>query len=217
MIPTIYIGTSASFLDELQTTLKLKLETNPDVFMVNLDAGHLGVTHVQEIQKFLLTRPYQATYKYVIIPNAHSLSNIAQNALLKTLEEPPVYAHLSLQVTNQDQLLPTIISRCLVKRLAPSPSVPLDPSTSYYKELNQADIAGKIKLAEKFRQRDQALGFISSLMQEARLQLINQPTLDDAKLLDRLHQAHQELQQNANPQLTLETLLFSLERNKYQA
>lgn len=58
-------------------------------------------------------RPYCSNYKIYIIADAEKMSPQAQNALLKTIEEPPEYAVIMLLTSNADALLPTIQSRCV--------------------------------------------------------------------------------------------------------
>ena len=58
-------------------------------------------------------------YKIYIIPDANKMTEQAQNALLKTIEEPPVYAIIILLTENCDSLLPTIRSRCVTLTMNP--------------------------------------------------------------------------------------------------
>ena len=58
-------------------------------------------------------KPYQGPYKIYLIPDAEKMTPQAQNALLKTIEEPPAYAVIMLLTSNVDALLPTIVSRCV--------------------------------------------------------------------------------------------------------
>ena len=58
-------------------------------------------------------------YKIYIIPDAQKMTVQAQNALLKTIEEPPAYAVIMLLTTNQDAFLQTILSRCVQLKLKP--------------------------------------------------------------------------------------------------
>lgn len=74
----------------------------------------IGIEQVtNEIEPWLALKPYRASRRVVIIKDAHLLSLPAANALLKTLEEPPDYAVIIL-VTDENNLLETIISRCQV-------------------------------------------------------------------------------------------------------
>ena len=58
-------------------------------------------------------KPYSSKYKIYIIDEAEKMNVQAQNALLKTMEEPPSYAVILLLTTNADAFLPTILSRCV--------------------------------------------------------------------------------------------------------
>lgn len=64
-------------------------------------------------------KPYSSPYKIYILDEAEKLSIQAQNALLKTIEEPPSYAVILLLTTNAGMLLPTILSRCVTLDLKP--------------------------------------------------------------------------------------------------
>ena len=62
-----------------------------------------------------------ANYKIYIVDEAEKMTVQAQNALLKTIEEPPAYAVILLLTTNPDGFLPTILSRCVQLKLKPLP------------------------------------------------------------------------------------------------
>ncbi len=66
-------------------------------------------------------RPYDAEWKVYIIDDAQKMNEAAQNALLKTLEEPPQYVVILLLTTNPNVFLPTITSRCVSLSLRPVP------------------------------------------------------------------------------------------------
>ncbi len=72
-----------------------------------------------QINGDIMIRPYSSPYKIYIVDEAEKLSVQAQNALLKTIEEPPVYAVLLLLTTNVGMLLQTIRSRCVILELKP--------------------------------------------------------------------------------------------------
>ena len=65
------------------------------------------------------SNPTAVPYKIYIVDEAEKLSPQAQNALLKTIEEPPAYAVILLLTANTGMLLPTILSRCVVLDLKP--------------------------------------------------------------------------------------------------
>lgn len=72
-----------------------------------------------QINNDIAIKPYSSPYKIYIINEAEKMTQQAQNALLKTLEEPPGYAVLLLLTANVNALLPTILSRCVVLNMKP--------------------------------------------------------------------------------------------------
>ena len=71
----------------------------------------------EQINNDIVIKPYSSKHKVYIIPDAEIMTAQAQNALLKTLEEPPEYAIILLLTENEQALLPTIRSRCIVLKL----------------------------------------------------------------------------------------------------
>ena len=80
--------------------------------------SQISVDTVRSIIDEINMRP-DSGFKFVIIESADRMTEQAQNALLKTLEEAPEYAHFILTVESSAQLLPTIRSRCTLLRFAP--------------------------------------------------------------------------------------------------
>ena len=67
----------------------------------------------KQINDDIVLKPYSSKFKIYIVDEAEKMNIQAQNALLKTMEEPPSYAVLLLLTTNADSFLPTILSRCV--------------------------------------------------------------------------------------------------------
>lgn len=65
----------------------------------------------------IVIKPYSSKYKIYIVDNAEKMNDHAQNALLKTIEEPPAYGVILLLTTNVDSFLQTIRSRCILLNL----------------------------------------------------------------------------------------------------
>lgn len=80
---------------------------------------NISVDQVREIQRRLTTRPTLGRRRAVIIDSADLLEKGAVNALLKSLEEPPVGTFFLLVVHALGRLLPTVRSRCTVVRFHP--------------------------------------------------------------------------------------------------
>ncbi len=88
--------------------------SHPDVRFVAVSEGkkEIGVDTARDIKSFIQLRGVGGAGKVVVIDDADRLSIAAQNALLKTLEEPPGRALLMLVSGNPGELLPTVRSRC---------------------------------------------------------------------------------------------------------
>lgn len=94
---------------------------HPDlIYVTHEKPGSIGVDDIREqINDTIMVRPYSSYYKIYIVDEAEKMTQQAQNALLKTIEEPPSYAIIILLTTNQDAFLPTILSRCVQLKLKP--------------------------------------------------------------------------------------------------
>jgi DNA polymerase III subunit delta' len=79
----------------------------------------ISVDQIRELQHALTTRPSMGPKRAVIIDAADDLERGGANALLKSLEEPPVGTHFLLISHASDRLLPTIRSRCQILRFVP--------------------------------------------------------------------------------------------------
>ncbi len=73
----------------------------------------MGVTDVRSLMRTVQLAPAGGNYTLILIRRADNLTVQAQNALLKTLEEPPKHAIIVLETENPDALLPTVQSRCM--------------------------------------------------------------------------------------------------------
>lgn len=94
---------------------------HPDlIYVTHEKPASIGVDDIREqINDTIQIRPYSSYYKIYIVDEAEKMTVQAQNALLKTIEEPPSYAVIILITTNQEAFLPTILSRCVQLKLKP--------------------------------------------------------------------------------------------------
>ncbi len=75
----------------------------------------IGVDDIRnQLNNDIAVKPYSSRYKVYIIDEAEKMTEAAQNALLKTIEEPPEYAVILLLTDNANAFLPTILSRCVM-------------------------------------------------------------------------------------------------------
>ena len=93
----------------------------PDIIRVTHEKPNtIGVDDIRtQINTDIAIKPYSSPRKIYIIQEGEKMTAQAQNALLKTLEEPPAYAVILILTTNVDALLPTILSRCVVLNMKP--------------------------------------------------------------------------------------------------
>jgi len=83
-----------------------------------------GMSHaVAEVREQLIRRaplsPFESNRRVFVIDRAEALNEESQNAMLKTLEEPPAHAHLILISSDPESLLPTVVSRCQLIEFEP--------------------------------------------------------------------------------------------------
>ena len=118
--------------------------THPDVREL-AGAGAGGTVKIEQIRALrqdALRPPLEAEAKVYILPDAHKLTEQAQNALLKTLEEPPAYVRFILTAPARDRLLPTIVSR--VQTFLLQPPSPEDCAAWVLRQKPEAD-AGQVQ------------------------------------------------------------------------
>jgi len=92
---------------------------HPDVAMARVYKRIIRVGPVRELEREANFRPYEGLARVFIIEDAERMNEAAQNALLKTLEEPATTSYLILLTSKPAALLPTIRSRCQAIRFAP--------------------------------------------------------------------------------------------------
>jgi DNA polymerase-3 subunit gamma/tau len=81
--------------------------------IIEIDAAsHRGIDDIRELREGVKYGPTQGQYKLYILDECHMLTPEANNALLKTLEEPPAHAYFALLTTEAHKIIPTILSRC---------------------------------------------------------------------------------------------------------
>src|SRR5688572_9464411 len=105
----------ASACGECASCRRILRGVHPDVLIVEPgDSGTIKIDQVREVIDRAAYRPFEGRRRVVIIDGAHAMVAAAQNALLKTLEEPPTASTFVLVSSMPDALLPTVRSRCLL-------------------------------------------------------------------------------------------------------
>lgn len=101
--------------------IQAKAGSSPDIKIINIgNKKSIGTDIIKEkIVGDIFIKPFSASHKVYIIEDAHLMTEAAQNAFLKVLEEPPEYALFILTVSDISLMLNTIASRCTVIRFPP--------------------------------------------------------------------------------------------------
>lgn len=105
---------------------KLSHANHPDVKVIGLKeddgkkARSISKAQIREgLVDDMALYPYESRYKVYLVEDADRMTPEAQNALLKTLEEPPAYGMVLLLGSSLQAFLPTILSRCVKLSLTP--------------------------------------------------------------------------------------------------
>ena len=119
-----------------KSCIEFDSNNNPDFLCIEPDGNSIKIEQIRELQKKIQEKPIISSRKVYIIDNADSMTKEAQNCLLKTLEEPPEFATIILIASNENELLTTIKSRCMILHFNPIEDVYI---RKYLKEQYQMD------------------------------------------------------------------------------
>lgn len=194
---------------------------HPDLLVV--DGGlSVSINQIRAVKKQVALKPYSASVKITLIAEAEKMTLPAQNALLKTLEEPPGETIILLLAARKESLLPTVISRCQLINLPEKPEIEIDQSAisdqlSAIDSILQARVGERLMVAENHSQnRQQAIDFCQKqlvvLREVLRGRKILSPRLTSRQIVNLLRQVHRAitlLEANVNPRLTIANLLAS--------
>lgn len=106
--------------DQCSSCQQFSRDLHPDFMLIKNTKSLIPIATVRELKRQISLLPSLSKRKVIILEEASYLTLEAQNALLKTLEEPPKYATIIL-VAQKDNLLPTILSRCTQLNFQPVP------------------------------------------------------------------------------------------------
>lgn len=107
---------------QCEACVKIEADNHPDVITVGPEAGRktISVDVIRRMREDAFIIPNESDHKVYTIEQAELLPDYAQNALLKILEEPPVYATFILALESRAALLPTVRSRTAMFRVSSS-------------------------------------------------------------------------------------------------
>ncbi|MCM1263430.1 MAG: DNA polymerase III subunit delta [Butyrivibrio sp.] len=107
--------------DECHSCKQAQSGNQPDIIYISHEKPNtISVEDIRaQLNNDIVIKPYSSPRKVYIMNEGEKMTAQAQNALLKTLEEPPEYAVILILTANVDSLLPTVLSRCVVLNMKP--------------------------------------------------------------------------------------------------
>jgi DNA polymerase III subunit delta' len=183
----------------------------PDLSLLQPEEGHkdIRIDQVRALQHTLALAPYAASYRIALLPDFQHVTEQAENALLKTLEEPPDRVVLLLTVDALESLLPTIVSRCEIIRLRPAP---LQEAQTYLESVSSLPVGkahliahlsgGRIGAALQMVENPDLIAQRSERLEEL-LNLLPASRTARFKLAEKLTKTYQGARQNAQASVAL--------------
>lgn len=183
---------------------------NPDIIRIDVpqDKRTIGIDAIRNLIKFANTKPFSHKIKWAVIYNANKMTTEAQNALLKTLEEPEDYLFIALETRSEELLLSTIVSRCKRIKIKSSFESELNNSKEFIKlaDLLKMDTGHRLEWAETAAKllKPEIISILDSWLIEGHLNIHE----TDPKFLSRIIKVRTDLDKtNVNTKLALEYLV----------
>ena len=183
-------------------------KNHPD--LLYLDSNEkLGIEQAKQIIDHFSMKPYQAKGRAAVLEDTSKLTVEAQNALLKTLEEPPEEAILILGAASDVNFLPTILSRCEIVILNSIQDPKEMPKQVRHdiEVLLSSTTEERFEYIEKLKDREEFLHEMTNYFQK---DLRSHPGRVNLKFLKELLLAEQWAAQNVNIRAILEYLMLIL-------
>jgi len=198
-------GNNQKRLDEAEKLTGVKLDLSPDILIVSPDPS-ITIATVRRLNQFLARIPLSAKNNICLITDAAAITIPAQNALLKTLEEPPQSAQIILLADSTAKLLPTVVSRCQLVNLGDNDKLSeaeLKVQEKIFNQIAAARAGERIALAANFAA--DAKNFCANQLKFLHHELKQE---NIAQIL-QLQASLKYLDANVNPKLVLEQLLLN--------
>jgi hypothetical protein len=180
-----------------------------------VDGETIKIEEVRKLLHWLFLRPMAGNKKVLILEKADLLSANSATTLLKTLEEPPEYARIILVTTDEQKILPTIISRCSKVRL------PMAVRENKIENYLSPDKFSKMSVKEKFdwatvvaelptAEIKEILGYWQIDLREKML-----AGEDKIEILTQINRAKGLLETNISVKLLLENLVLKITNDQH--
>ncbi|MGL4912536.1 MAG: ATP-binding protein [Romboutsia sp.] len=164
------------------------IENTPDCIRVKPDGNSIKIAQIRELQSDIIIKPHKK-YKIYIIDKSEKMTVEAQNALLKTLEEPPEYAIIILIANNKESLLPTIRSRCEIIKFTPIPFIEIkkylisegveENRANLLSSFSRGSMRRALELAESndfYEMKEKVQSYIETIMNKNMVEILDIPS-----------------------------------------
>lgn len=167
-----------------RSCIKAASGNHPDIRLYPAEPGpHIKIDEMRRMSLEVQYRPFEGRHRFFIVDNAERMTPEAQNAILKTLEEPPPTSHLMLVTAYPDRLLSTIRSRCQQFAFRPIPRDEIEAFLRENSELDRPDLrasfsagslgrAREIDLKKLVAERDLLLDLLSAWLERKRFEVV---------------------------------------------
>lgn len=141
-------------------------ENNPDCTVFLTEEKSIKVESIRELQKDIAIKPLMCSKKVYIIPYAEKMNVSAQNCLLKTLEEPPVYAVIILISSSIYSVINTIRSRVKRIKIKNEAGINIDPQVkNIIDSISGKSVIDVLKFSEFFeKNKDNIIEILHEMM-----------------------------------------------------
>lgn len=154
-------------------------ETHPDFFVYHPDTHKYGIDLIKEIKTNMALKPYHLKKKVVILHNTQELGVEAQNALLKTLEEPSESSVLILTANHHENILATIVSRCEIFYLQSTQEIPVNNErVELYTKLTTSSLPEKFSWVDSIYKSEEVIEILKAWLIHTRT-LLRQEVLSE--------------------------------------
>ncbi len=199
------------FRDFVRRLLPSPTLNHPNLLFIQGETS-IGIDAIRQIRQFLATKSWQPGYRVVAIADGNRLTLPAQNAFLKTLEEPGenVFIVIRLPDKNLYHLLPTVRSRCQILTSKKEKSL---PATGRWAQFLAADPRRKLKLWRDWQKEMSPEQLLNQFINESRQEMT--PKTGSALLNLRqqillLLEAKKMLAANLKPEEVFDWLVINL-------
>lgn len=195
---------------------KNELVNNPAFTLINQEGESIKIENVRNFNQELSFSNYNNQTRYFVFLNSDLMTLQAQNASLKSIEEPPPNTKIVLLTSTIEKIIPTIISRCQVipiknNNKQANQENSLETARIYDQILNSKHFE-LITFTDKYKEREDAIILLNQLLQYLHKELKqNSKSFENKHIVKHLSliiSATKHLNQNANVKLVMENLFF---------